>query len=138
MSGKSLTSIVLAVLATFVSGSESAAQVWSCHFTINDGSAKGLDGEGRIRIVDRTLYWEPAFGRPSDGADAATTFEFLLLEDNRIGIVAASGIAENYEAVGDVIGARILTVSRKNGQLHLRSVLASGKYDLLTGNCSAQ
>ncbi len=115
-----------------------AAETWDCTFIIVNGSAKGLYGSAKIQIDGDTLNWQvPPPTKPTAEAKG-TTFQYRLLQDNRIGIVAISSEARVDDNVGPLVGATVITLNKLTGALRTGSVMVNGEHDILSGNCKSK
>ena len=116
-----------------------AAESWECSFTIMYGSAKGGKGAARMEVDGNTLNWMVQTSRTT-----WSTFQNRLLENNDVGIVAASSQADTGQSFGPsytggrLIGASIITLDKSTGALRTGSVMSNGEHDLLTGHCDSK
>jgi hypothetical protein len=127
---------IAAVAICFVSNAALGAETWECTFFPFDGPPHA-SGRATIEINENELKWIlPAHPMPSaHGYMGAITFRDAVLQNNKLGVVAASSQAQTDKDVGPIISADVIVLKKSTGALHEGTVSMSGVHDVLSGTC---
>jgi hypothetical protein len=122
--------------STFASSAALSAEAWECVFHTVDGPT-GLSTQAIMEIDEKGLKWIlPAHPMPIVGGYiGATTFQFAVLQNNDIGLVAASPQARTDKDVGVILGAFVVVLNKSSGAFHGGSVWMAGVSDSMKGTC---
>lgn len=122
-----------------------AEEHWKCENISTSGSAKDLPGMYIFKVEKNTLHWYLSPPLKLDEKNENTFVEYMIIENNDVGLVAVSSLARLSPVLGagrandnPLIGARVITLNRSSGELRMGSVMLTGEYDFLHGYCKLQ
>lgn len=133
---------LVAALSVAVLTVPGRAETWDCTITSLLPQNKGQISSVRIEIDGNQLEYEVVASHTVSAPDAPRTwvpfFEYHVLANNDVGIVAANPQASNSHALGIHLGAWVLTIVKPSGSLRIGSVKFTGDVsDDVMGTCKA-
>jgi len=121
---------IILILSSLIQAA--VAETWDCSFKILSHSDKGMAGKSRIEISNGVLEW--LLPTPFGGREWAK-FPYKIVDDNDTGTVSISGGAHVDSKVGPIVGASIIALNKKSGNVRMGSVTVEGTDDRLSGQC---
>lgn len=134
--------LIAALSITVLAVPCSAAETWECTITSLIPQNKGHVGSIRIQIDGDKLEWEVLADKTLLAPNAPPTwipfFEYQVLADNDVGVVAAKPQASEEHVTGIHLGAWVLIILKPSGDLSVGSVEFTGKVsDDVVGKCKS-
>lgn len=133
---------VLCVVALVASAPAYAAEEWDCTYTTIPGAfdKNSTSSNVKFQVEGKTLDEKfPSFPKEMDRIvnlfEQMGVLQYQVLADNDIALVASNVQTRMSGPNGPVIGARIITINKSNGELRIGSVMQDGAHDLERGHC---
>jgi hypothetical protein len=108
-----------------------ASETWDCVIAVPSENNAASSKPIRIRIDGDTLEWQVLADKqllkPSSPPTWVPLFEYQLLVENSVGIVAALPQAYQGHATGLALGAWVLTILKPSGDYQVATVKFTGQ-----------
>lgn len=120
------------VCAMSLLGSSGMAEAWDCIYLDEAKATK----HAKVNIYGDKLDWQVKVVVPRPEPKLSTaTFQYRVLENNDVGLVAVWSQSKINQYVGSLVSAEVLVINKKDGKFHVGDVGLKDIRDSMSGEC---